>query len=277
MVRFDAYTATTTEADHDQLLQLVGDTLADAGVNPLGLRLREGQGFHTFGRRIGVSDDTGSEVAAVMWGGRQGERAFIEVKGEHTPACVKRLRERFRHRCTRGDVCADFDAPRAFEGLLQHVLAVKGEHRLYGEQRGDWQDHPELGRTFYLGAASSPLRCRLYEKGKQPDYAHLDRPNWARLELQVRPAKEAKDTFAGLSAEEFWGASRWTRDLAAKALLAHVDPHPAGTVWRQSSRDRALAVMCKQYGAHLMSLAADLGGWDVLGLTLNEIIKEQRP
>jgi hypothetical protein len=33
--------------------------------------------------------------------------------------------------------------------------------------------------------------------------------------------------------------------------------------------------MCKQYGNHLVSLAADLGGWENLGLTLNEILKEQ--
>ena len=34
--------------------------------------------------------------------------------------------------------------------------------------------------------------------------------------------------------------------------------------------------MCKQYGAHLVSLADDLGGWECVGLTLAEMMAEQR-
>ena len=58
-----------------------------------------------------------------------------------------------------------------------------------GGKAGDWDDFPEKGRTLYLGSQSSPVRMRLYEKGLQPEYAHLNRPNWARIEVQVRPAK----------------------------------------------------------------------------------------
>ena len=51
-----------------------------------------------------------------------------------------------------------------------------------GGKAGDWDDFPEKGRTLYLGSQSSPVRMRLYEKGLQPEYAHLNRPNWARIE-----------------------------------------------------------------------------------------------
>lgn len=278
MVRFDAYTATTQEATHEEALDLIVQTAASMwDIGRLAdMTFTQGKGFHTFAERIAVKDRSGSELGSVMWGGRQGDRVLLEVKGEATPACVKRLRERYRHRCTRVDVCADWDAPGSFERLLGPVLEVKEAHRLQGERRGDWEDFPELGRTMYLGSPASPIRSRLYEKGKQPEYRHLSRPNWTRLELQVRPAKEAKEVFAELEAVDVWGASRWTRDLAARVLQAHVDPHPAGTTWRESQRDRALAFMCKQYGAHLVSLAGDLGGWDCVGLTLGEIIKAQR-
>jgi hypothetical protein len=94
------------------------------------------------------------------------------------------------------------------------------------------------------------------------------------LEVQARPAKEAKEQFSKLSAAEVWGASSWTRQLAERLLLEHVDPHPAGTVYSQSQRDAALAWMAKQYGPHLVSLAADLGGWKELGLTLREMVLE---
>ena len=91
----------------------------------------------------------------------------------------------------------------------------------------------------------------------------------------MRPAKEAKETFSSLSPMEVWGAARWTRDIAAKVLEQHIDPHPAGTTYRLTDRETALRWMCKQYGQHLTSLAQDLGGWGCVGLTLQEIIAEQ--
>lgn len=275
MIRFDAYTATTQAAKAADLVQLVAD------VVPIkeGWTLKQGKGFHTFGERIAFKGADGGEFASVMWGGRQGDRTYIEVKGEHTPGAVEALRGRFEHSCTRVDSCADFDAPRAFSRLYRACRQVKTAHRIIGGKAGDWDDFPEKGRTLYLGAKTSAARLRLYEKGKQPEYAHLSRPDWTRIEVQVRPAKEAKAEFSRLSAEEVWGASKWTRDLAALVLQAHVDPHPAGTTYRLSERDTALAWMCRQYGTHLVSLASDLGGWDVLGLTLREMLSDehQRP
>lgn len=265
MVRFDAYSATTVALKPDAVVPWVfrpGDTM------------KEGKGFHTFGTRLSVQDDTGSEVGSVSWGGRQGDRVMVEVKGERTPEVVERLRSAGEHRCTRVDSCADFEAPGAFESLLGPVLQTKRDHGIWGEKRGDWEDHPEKGRTYYLGANSSPIRARLYEKGRQPEYRHMSRLNWVRLEIQVRPQKEAKTSYATLTPLEVWGASKWTRQLAGEVLEQHIDPHPPGTVRRESARDRALRFMVQQYGAHLTSLAADLGGWDVLGLTLREMLAE---
>jgi DNA relaxase NicK len=150
-------------------------------------------------------------------------------------------------------------------------------HRLKGERQGDWEDFPEEGRTLYLGARSSPCRVRLYEKGKQPEYRHLDRPNWARIEVQVRPAKDAKSAFSMLNPLEVWGASGWTRELAGKVLQEHIDPHPAGTTYRLTERDAALEWMCKQYGAHLVGLYDDLGGdFECLGRTIIDTIRRQQ-
>lgn len=268
MVRFDAYSATTTEAKAGQLLGLMYPAY-------YGDKVTVGKGFHTFEHRYSVRDEHGEEVGAVSYGGRQGTRCMVEVKGERTPAVVERLRSAFPHRCTRVDACADFDAPGAFERLLGPVLKAKEDFDLYGERRGDW-DKPELGRTMYLGAPTSAIRARLYEKGKQPEYRYLGKLDWARLEIQVRPAKDARDAYATLDPLEVWGASKFTRQLAAEVLQQHLDPHPPGTTRRMASRDRAIRFMCRQYGAHLVSLQEDLGGWDVLGLTLREQIEEER-
>ena len=264
MVRFDGYTATTTEANPYQLAELFGSDV----------QTREGHGFHQFGHRLSFKDDTGSEVGAVQWGGAHGQRTMIEVKGERSPEVVERLRARFRHRCTRMDSAADFDAPDAFSRLLDTCMAVKRRHRLKGRREGDWEDFPELGRTQYLGSPQSVAMLRLYEKGKQPEYVHLARPEWVRAEIQVRPTKDAKDQFSQVSAADAWGASAWSRELAGEILADHVDPHPAGTTWRRSERDRALLWACKQYGAHFLSLKEDLGSWEAVGLTISEMIKE---
>lgn len=265
MIRFDAYTATTTAATAKQLQALLFDPFA---------RIKVGKGFHTFGERMSFVDETGTEYGSVSWGGGQGDRAMIEVKGECSPRVVERLRSDFPHRVTRVDACADFDAPGAFESLLGPCQEVVESKRIYSERRGDWDHFPELGRTYMMGSAQSVSRVRLYEKGKQPEYRHLARHDWSRLEVQVRPAKEAKDTFSTLTPVEVWGASGWTRDIATRCLLEHVDPHPAGSTYKRTERDAALAWMCKQYGPHLFSLACDLGGWECLGLTLREMIEE---
>ena len=266
MVRFDGYSATTTAANHQQLAALFGP----------GFSLQEGKGFHTFGHRLSFKDDTGGEVGSVSWGGKQADRSMIEVKGEHSPWVVEALRSAFPHRATRLDSCADFDAPGSFESLLGRVLEVKQKHRLIGERQGDWEDFPERGRTQYLGSRQSVTRLRLYEKGRQPEYVHLSRPDWVRAEVQVRPAKEAKQEFSGLSALEVWGASTWTRELAAEILLQHVDPHAAGTTYRKTSLEQRLGWLTRQYGPTLMELYAECGSWECVGLSLSEKIKEMQ-
>jgi DNA relaxase NicK len=270
MVRFDAYTATTLAAKTDDLVQILCDR---AGPFPV---VATGRGFHTFGQRLTVKDSGGHEIGAVQWGGTQGSRLMFEVKGESSQKAVEALRSRFEHRVTRVDACADFDEPGAFEALLKPCVEVKKDRRIMGGKFGDWDDFPEKGRTLYLGSTKSPVRIRLYEKGLQLEYLHLSRPDWSRLEVQVRPEKDARGSFSELSPIDVWGASRWTRDIAAKVLQHHVDPHPAGTVYRLTDDETALRWMCKQYGHRMTSLAENLGGWDCVGLTIRDTIAELR-
>ena len=269
MVRFDAYTATLMGQKPDDLMAILFQQ------EGLGASFSQGRGFHTFGERMAIRDGAGHEFGAVQWGGSQGDRVMFEVKGEHSQKAAETLRSLFPHRVTRVDACADFDAPGAFDALLAPSVAVKKQHRIMGGKAGDWDDFPEKGRTLYMGSRASSVRMRLYEKGLQPEYVHLSKPNWARIEVQVRPAKDAKDTFSKLSPLEVWGAARWTRDIAGLVLQQHVDPHPAGTVYRLTDRETALRWMCRQYGVHLVDLSKDLGGWDCVGRTLEEMISEE--
>lgn len=266
-VRFDAYTATMTGVEPGVVM---GRVFTAVGLCE---KVRSGRGFHTFAERMAFRDASGSEVASVQWGGKvQGDRVMVEAKGESTPRVVEALRSDFQHRVTRVDACADFDDPGAFSRLLEACTRVKKAHRIKGGKAGDWDDFPEDGRTLYLGAKSSPVRARLYEKGRQREYVHLNRPDWVRLEVQVRPKGPAMDAYAKVAPLEAWGASIWSRELAANVLQEHVEPHPAGTVYRLSDSERALRWMCKQYGTHLVGLYEELGSWDCVGRTLGEMI-----
>lgn len=267
-IKFDAYTATMIGAKPIELLNFLCDPLTD--------KITQGKGFHTFGERIAVKDGCGDECGSISWGGSQGDRVMFEVKGSRSPMAVEQLRGAFPHKVTRVDSCADFDALGAFEHLLQPCSEVKKLYRLKGSKAGDWEDFPEDGRTLYLGAASSTVKLRLYEKGKQPEYRHHMRDNWARIEVQVRPAKEAKYGYSKLSAMDVWGASKWSRDLADRVLGQHVDPHPAGTVYRLTDDETSLRWMSKQYLNVLERAEADAGSAHCFGLTLIEYMKQAR-
>lgn len=267
LTRFDAYTATTRAAKHPELINMCLQA---------GDKLRQGKGHHGFAERLSFTDYTGTEAGSISWGGTHRDLVMIEAKGERTPEIVDRLRSAYEHRCTRVDSCYDVDEPGAFEMLLKPCIQVKKAFKLKGSKAGDWEDFPEDGRTLYVGANSSPVKARLYEKGLQPQLRHANRPNLVRLELQVRPAKDAKDSYSKVDSLAVWGASAWTRELAALVLAAELAPLPPGTIHKLSERDKALHFMCKQYGGHLMGLRNELGSWEDVGLQLAEMIRKER-
>ena len=266
--RFDAYTA-TAKTDHKAFSALAWD------IGGAGAKCREGPGYHGFHHKRAYVGEDGAEWCSILWGGpRHGDLVMCEVKGERTPDFVQGLREQVPvHSCTRVDSAADLEEDGIWDRLLPIVMDIKTRHRLRGERRGDW-DFPEDGRTQYLGSPTSAVRVRMYEKGKHPHHRHWGRYDWVRVECQVRPEKDAKTVYAAATASQVWGASPYTRELAATILEAQVQPLPPYAARRENGRDRALRFMCQQYGAHLLSLRDDLGDWQSVGLTLSEIIRE---
>ena len=118
MVRFDAYTATTTAVRYDDAITLAGQHMQpgdSSAIRP---------GYHGFEHKWVCKGQDGAEAIAVLWGGRQRDRIMVEAKGERTPAVVQTLRAKVEeHRCTRVDSCADFDEPGVWDRTLADVLA----------------------------------------------------------------------------------------------------------------------------------------------------------
>lgn len=269
MTRFDAYTATSSSASPEDFLDLLR---FDSSCT-----FEKGKGHRFWGHSYQVYRD-GHLFGSVQWGGQNDGLSMLEVKGEHTPGVVEALRASISHRCTRVDSCIDFDEPGAFERLLGIHKRVKSRYGLKGEKYGDWEDFPQDGRTFNLGSPTSVVQICLYEKGRQPEYRHLNRPNWVRDEARIRPKGAAREVYsqAWVTPSQVWGSSPTTRDIAAELLLESVQPLQAGTVYRLSQRDRALRHMCQQYGGHLSGLLAELGSWQAVGLQLGDMVLELR-
>lgn len=171
------------------------------------------------------------------------------------------------HLVARADVCEDLEAPGWFDhafGVMRDLALAKG---MKPERVGDW-DSPQTSRTFRVGSPTSPVLCRLYEKGmeqraKNPQHADDYSPDWSRLEVQVRPPKrEAKLSLASRPASEFWGCAKWTRTLAAQLLDVDA-PRVDMASWtgRSADLERREFFMVSQYASTLLE-RADLVGSD---------------
>lgn len=268
MPEFDAYSATSRAVKPDTFLGMLWQP---------GYDVRDGRGFHGFERRVSVRTwDTREEVGAVSFGGSHGDLVMVEAKGQGTGSIIERIREEVPdHACTRVDSCHDVDVPDAWETYLAICQDVKAKYKIKAEKRGDWDDFPEDGRTYYLGSTSSPVRVRLYEKGKQPEFRHACRPNWVRVEAQVRPQKDARQLYSTISASEVWGASKFTREIAARAFELDAGIFPAGGVKRENDLERRLQWLANQYAPTLLELREAVGNWECVGLSLGDIVKAQ--
>lgn len=214
----------------------------------------------------------GRTVGTMLSGGRNGW-PHLFASGGDTDRLVPVVRGAWpdRHTVTRMDVAEDFDGPGTWDRLAQKTLEIADEKRLKINQAGDW--HRKIdGRTLYIGAPSSAVRARLYEKGIQLRGEALDggpeiSTDLVRLEVQVRPEGAARQHAASCSPEAAYGYADWTQELARRVFALEIERVRIKEL-RESDNERALEFMAKQYGAHMQKRADELGGWGNLGYEL---------
>jgi hypothetical protein len=126
------------------------------------------------------------------------------------------------------------------------------------------------GRTLYVGAASSAVRVRVYEKWLESPGQYEEGTN--RVEVQLRPPSRAKERVTSWTPAETFCASKLTRRLAVE--LRTDIAHP-GTLekWRGTPElIETMRAMGKQYGRAadqwLTYSGGDVGAvLDCLGIT----------
>lgn len=255
--QFDWYQATPPASQQAVIDALLANL-------PEGIKRTEGKGFNSFKARADFHDDDGEVFATVMYGGVN-PHPNVKATGDHAPALAGVLRHHFpEHRVSRLDVAVDAMGEGLFDDVVRLMSATGREHRLKGEKI--IPDDLDEGSTYYLGARESALRVRCYEKGKQlfkltGDPVWRQFFDWTRIELQVRPEKDFKRTAATMQPAEFWGCSRWTRDLAA-GVLAMSPEAVSMKPTRIADHERAMRALVQQYGATILRQVAKLGSWD---------------
>lgn len=226
MSRFDAWNASFRQ-DVFRLVRELLQTELGAKFEPRKTGLH---GYH-FSEYLVIN---GARHGLVAWGGIS--RPFVEVKGEAAqrwyeiihPYASSDTDEETGEECeepfvrlTRADVCFDWldemDTKALAPAFMAAVEAGPGR-KVQWTQAGDWltEEGRLRGCTLYMGAKDSPVMIRLYDKGREQIGKGNDAPpNLRRLEIVVKPKKDAMRAWSWLPPEMFWGASQAAR-IAAK-------------------------------------------------------------
>lgn len=247
-----------------------------------GRTLEHGRGQQGYGTATSVMDEAGT-VAKVMHGGTHAYPHAI-CSGESAQAGAELIRAKFpEHFVTRLDVREDFGGEGVFDKMLPALLSAAKQHRVRVDTRGDHLLRHEA-RTVYLGAPSSAVRLRQYDKAAELRAKFAADPvrllavpeHLTRLEAQVRPQTAvAKQLFASIEPVAVMGSSAWLRDVWTAIVGLDVQPVQVGKPWRQSDDDRAYAYMLAQYGGLLVRRQQDHGSWSALGVQLGHDLAER--
>lgn len=221
-----------------------------------------------FGYTAGsVARDGGGRTLATVLYGAETDHCNMTSSGFYAPDLREYLLEMCpAHEVTRVDSCLDFSGD--FDALADALVRIARRRGIKLSQAGDWQDgfDPSLGRTLYLGGTSSPVRVRLYEKGKQLGQVEgvAADPRWLRCEVQYRPeSRLRKAAAASLDPSQVWCVSPFAREIFglitgsdAQAVKLPGLPEPTAIA--------ALRHCAIQYEAAMAEVASRFGGYEAV-------------
>jgi hypothetical protein len=193
----------TTHDGHDRVVNDLVDALGAVTVLP-------GKALQGWSRSVKAFDRDGYALGAVYFGAREdvhvvstssaadaGRRAVLAFDGQARTSRVD----------TRVDTLLPFEDLR---GVCEGVAGQKARLvYMESKHRGE-----STGRTLYVGAPSSAVRVRVYEKWLESPGQYVEGTN--RVEVQVRPPSRAKEGVSSWTRAETFCASQLTRRLASE-------------------------------------------------------------
>lgn len=275
MAAFDWYQATIREPVDDVLEACMG-----LGVCVQIEHTKGRQGYSTVTRLV----DAEGLVGQVLHGGSHAYPHAV-FTSDGAQAGAELIRARFpEHEVSRLDVREDFGDVGAFDLMLPALLSVAERHRVRVDTRGDHLLRMEA-RTVYLGAPSSAVRLRQYDKAAELRSKFAADPvrlatvpdNLTRLEAQVRPqTSQGRRQFASIEPLAVMGSSAWLREVWQAVGGMDLEPVQVGKAWRQSDDDRAYAYMLSQYGGLIERRQAVHGSWACMGEQLGHDLSARK-
>lgn len=231
------WSATTHEGRQgvvDDLVSALGSTL----VLP-------GKGIHGWSESVQCFDREGYQLGAVYFGGGR-EDVHVLATSDAAQWARSAVVGMDRARTSRVDTRVDTMVPfAALEDLCWEVAGTYGT-KITRMESWDGKTGEGQGRTIYLGAPTSAIRVRIYEKWLQAPAEYPDGTN--RVEVQLRPPSKSKEKVSAWTPAQTFCASKVTTDLArllgddmARAGSLHVK-RPTPTL------EQTLQAMADQYG-----------------------------
>jgi hypothetical protein len=200
-----------------------------------------GKGHQGWQESVQLFDSNGFRTGHVFFGGRTDVHVMSTSGAAHTAR--QRVVGLFGARTARVDTRVDTLLPyEELEGLLRTAAGQKATlRRIESEKAGQ-----STGRTLYVGAPTSHVQVRLYEKHLESPGQYVEGTN--RVEVQLRPPSRAKGEVSTWSPSETFCATELTRRVAA--LLGQDVAHPATLQKSRGTPDleRTLQYMAHQYG-----------------------------
>lgn len=261
MAFFD-YCGATIDASAEELGEGLMALLPDAH----GFEAGRGSKNYTASMKIRRAD--GDVVATVLHGGQNGA-PHAYASGANAPAFVKAVRDAWpdRHRVTRLDSAEDLLGD--FAPMLETCQAIAAGAGIKGKHT--YEDGADAGRTYYMGARTSPVFGRLYEKGKELRSKVADPslipPDLVRFEIEWKPVREGRVIAAKIEPDQVFGVSAWARDAAGMLFGANPDRFVSQTRLLTDD-ERSYRAMLRQHGRTLLRAFARAGSAEQLGRNL---------
>jgi hypothetical protein len=201
-----------------------------------------GKGLQGWSQSAIAHDPGGYKVGAVYFGGGR-EDVHLVATSHQADDARRAVAHIGSPRTARVDTRVDTLLP--FEVLRTACEAAAGAKArvTYLESR---QAGESLGRTVYVGAPTSAVRVRLYEKWLESPGLYAVGTN--RVEVQLRPPTRAKAAVSSWTPAETFCASQLTRRLAVE--LGEEVAHPGSLQAGRGTPDlqRTIEAMGEQYG-----------------------------
>lgn len=254
---------TTVHEDPKEIFDTLEGTLG--GV------LEPGRGLNGYERSMTVKR-SGETLARVFYGGHNGWPNVL-ASGVATDDVAPVIRGAWPlHEVTRMDSAQDYDTEGGYDKVRAVLLDISDR---IGITRREIESvvRGVVSRTLYLGAPSSRVQLRLYEKGRfeqQLGDASAS-STWFRLEGQFRPTGPARSRSSELDAAEAWGLSPWTREVAATVMSLDVD-RVSMQLKREPDYMRAVRALQRQYSTTLEKAIEVEGSWEAVGRLLGVLL-----